>query len=452
MVVITEKWLTRVPMIAIAVLSVLDGCGRTGLLDTSALDEVDAAASEQGPGAASPITSSNGSIPSSAAAFNSGSSSTSGSSSVGGSSSMNGSSSVSGSTSATGSSSMSGSDASVFGSSSATTSASSSSALSNGPPPSCQPGGPGMTNCGPGGIGSESCCTSLPVTGGTYYRTYTNLGSGPTSEADPATVSSFRLDKYLVTVGRFRQYLNYLTSSSGAPPADGSGIHTHLNGGLGLSNSATPGTYETGWDGADFNANIPTGPDAASSPWFESGGPGNTWTTTPGTRESVPINDVNWYEAYAFCIWDGGFLPSDAESEYAAAGGSQQREYPWGSTDPGTMNQYAIYDCYYPGSGECTDSTAQAHVAPVGTAALGAGYWGQFDLAGELWEFTLDEIADYVGPCTDCAYLFPSAGEFAGGAIRGGDFAPGTGLLYPFTRGGGSGPQNGIGFRCARTP
>src|SRR5271165_983105 len=69
-------------------------------------------------------------------------------------------------------------------------------------PPSCAPGGPGMTNCGPGGSGTESCCTSLPVTGGTFYRTFTNDGTGPTEEADPATVSGFRLDKYLVTVGR----------------------------------------------------------------------------------------------------------------------------------------------------------------------------------------------------------------------------------------------------------
>ena len=38
-------------------------------------------------------------------------------------------------------------------------------------PPSCAPGGAGMTNCG---ALSESCCTSLEVTGGTYYRTYTN--------------------------------------------------------------------------------------------------------------------------------------------------------------------------------------------------------------------------------------------------------------------------------------
>ncbi len=120
--------------------------------------------------------------------------------------------------------------------------------------PNCATGTAGVTNCGAGGSGSESCCTSLPVTGGTFDRTYTNSGAGATGLADPATVSAFRLDKYLVTVGRFRQYVNYLTSASGAPPANGSGIHTHLNAGRGLANSGSPGTYETGWNATDWNA------------------------------------------------------------------------------------------------------------------------------------------------------------------------------------------------------
>ena len=59
------------------------------------------------------------------------------------------------------------------------------------------------------------------MTGGTYDRTYTNSGAGATGEADPATVSGLRMDKYLVTVGRFRQYVNYVTGSAGVPPANG---------------------------------------------------------------------------------------------------------------------------------------------------------------------------------------------------------------------------------------
>src|SRR5260370_21429035 len=101
--------------------------------------------------------------------------------------------------------------------------------------------------------------------------------------------------------------------------------------------------------------------------------PYSTWTDMPGAHEELPINCVNWFEAYAFCIWDGGFLPSSAELEYTSAADCQQREYPWGSTDPGTMNQYAIYHCFFPDP--MKNCQGVANIAPVGSAALGAALW-----------------------------------------------------------------------------
>ncbi len=323
--------------------------------------------------------------------------------------------------------SASGSGASSGGSSSSGGSGSTSMA-------SCQTSGPGLSNCGASG---ESCCTSLSVTGGTYDRTYTNAGTGATGLADPATVSTFRLDKYLVTVGRFRQFVAAWNGGAGYTPPAGSGKHTHLNGGSGLN--ATGGGNEPGWVTADDVNIAPTNAKlACNTPQYQ------TWTNTAGTQETLPIDCVNWYEAYAFCIWDGGFLPSEAEWEYAAAGGSQQREYPWGSTDPGTSNQYAIYDDdYYPAHA--------THFAPVGTATLGAGLWGQLDLAGEVWEWNLDWYAAYVDPCTDCADT--TANSFR--VLRGGYAIDIAYYLLPPYRSYVNVPTYrnfGIGFRCSRTP
>jgi formylglycine-generating enzyme required for sulfatase activity len=281
----------------------------------------------------------------------------------------------------------------------------------------------------------------LEVTGGTYYRTYANSGDGGTGEADPATVSGFRLDKYLVTVGRFRQFVNAVLPPDGGagwlPPA-GSGKHTHLNGGSGLN--ATGGGYEPGWATSDNSHIAPNNTNLAC--------PQQTWTNTAGSQENLPINCVNWWESYAFCIWDGGFLPSEAEWEYAAAGGSQQREYPWGSTDPGRSNQYAIWSCLYPsGSGQCL--TGATNIAPVGTTTLGAGLWGQLDLAGNMDEWNLDWYATYA-ECTDCANFTEASPSSR--VIRGGFFYGVAPLLLPPYRNYSFARDSTIGLRCSRTP
>jgi formylglycine-generating enzyme required for sulfatase activity len=294
------------------------------------------------------------------------------------------------------------------------------------------------------------------------------------TEQYPATVSTFRLDKYDVTVGRLRQYVDYL-AKGGALPEEGSGKHAHLNGGKGLVNGASelpdagPLTYETGWDSADWDTYIPTG-SAAASVWNrnlsndggcqqEEIGEGNTfstWTNAPAKNEDLPVNCVNWWESYAFCIWDGGFLPSEAEWEYASAGGGQQRDYPWGATDPGTSSRYAVYNCLYPHGSTltcttCSVCTGITNIAPVGAASLGGGRWGQLDLEGNMQQWTLDSYAPpYIEPCKDCAYLgvaSPITREYRGIAF---DMA--IEPLLSRTNDLPSRRLSGLGFRCARAP
>jgi sulfatase modifying factor 1 len=276
----------------------------------------------------------------------------------------------------------------------------------------------------------------------------------------------------LVTVGRFRQYVNYLTSASGAPPANSSGIHTHVNGGLGLVSELSvpsvsdslfgpPGApiYETGWDATDWNAQIATGSGAAatwstnlscstSSELISAYGsilPAATWTTVAGSQENLPINCVDWYEAYAFCIWDGGFLPSESEWNYVAAGGSDQRAYPWSPAFP--PGAIAI-DCSQANYDGCPTGVVHA----VGsTSPAGDGKWGQSDLAGNVWEWNLDwNESTYVTPCADCANLTTASFR----VIRGGSFGNTPPVLLVSFRDEQDPEYRGdlVGVRCARAP
>jgi formylglycine-generating enzyme required for sulfatase activity len=110
----------------------------------------------------------------------------------------------------------------------------------------------------------------------------------------------------------------------------------------------------------------------------------DTWT---GGEERRPKNSINWYMAVAFCHFDGGRLPTDAEWKYAAAGGDEQRPYPWGAEPP--TPERAVYNC----TGDGDKSCSIADILPVGARPSGAGRWGHMDLAGSMFEWTLDGAA-----------------------------------------------------------
>jgi formylglycine-generating enzyme required for sulfatase activity len=287
----------------------------------------------------------------------------------------------------------------------------------------------------------------LTVTGGNFYRSYDGISTGWTSTSYPATVSSFRLDKYEVTVGRFRQFVTAWVG--GFRPSAGAGKHSHLNGGNGLA--ATGGGFEPGWS-TSWATNLATSASGWDTNLMQSATL-QTWTSSVGANEKLPIDYVSWYEAYAFCIWDGGFLPSEAEWNYAAAGGSEQRAYPWSSAyPPGDATIDCSYANYNDGSVYCSTSSSTSYrVLAVGAdSPKGDGKYGQTDLAGNLWEWNLDWVAAYTTPCVDCV----DATSAAYRVYRGGSCSPTAAFLLASYRGSNILPtgRSSIGIRCARTP
>ncbi|MCX5743980.1 MAG: SUMF1/EgtB/PvdO family nonheme iron enzyme [Proteobacteria bacterium] len=197
------------------------------------------------------------------------------------------------------------------------------------------------------------------VPGGTYARSYDVSGDGRYPDGSyGATVSDFRLDKYEVTVGRFRQFMAAGLGTQANAPLVGAGAH--------------PNIAASGWN-ASWNGSLATDM-AALVAAVKCNATYQTWTDVPGGNESRPMNCIDWYEAMAFCAWDGGFMPTEAEWNYAATGGSEQRAYPW-SSPPGflgiddTRASYFSTDCLGDGMPGCalTDPTV------VGTKPAGDG-------------------------------------------------------------------------------
>lgn len=290
-------------------------------------------------------------------------------------------------------------------------------------------------SCG-GASGTSDCCESPVVAGGTFYRNYDGNGS-QVPGADgllqtrivtfddpsyPATVSDFRLDAFEVTVGRFRAFVADNGGTQVHAPAKGAGAH--------------PKAPKSGWD-PEWNSRLLHDRrelEAALSCGKQVDDP-TTWTDQPGPYESHPMLCVDWYEAFAFCAWDGGRLPSDAELNFAASGGSEQRLYPWKGDRIG--KEYAVYGCY--------DMTC---LAPVGSRPKGRGRWGQFDLLGSAGEWTLDTYDIPHVPCDDCV----ATQDWVSRQMRGASYA-GHELIdvySAYSNGKKADARLGMGFRCAR--
>jgi formylglycine-generating enzyme len=288
--------------------------------------------------------------------------------------------------------------------------------------------------CGP--MGNESCCAAPVVSGGTFYREYDVAADMTFPDMSyPATVSTFRLDRYEVSVGRFRQFVAGGFGTMTNPPVAGAGGR-RLNG---MENQA-------GWDSA-WNPSLAADTTALEAALKCNGF--KTWTDAPAGNENRPIVCITWYEAMAFCAWDGGFLPTLAESMYAASGGSEQRAYPWSSPAGSTTIDCGLtnYGSFMPPTTECVVGGSSSVGA---NSPAGDGKWGQADLSGNVWEYVVDaDITPLPTPCIDCASLSSSGLRLE----HGGSFIDTEESERSATYGlGGTGRFNYEGFRCARAP
>ncbi len=102
-----------------------------------------------------------------------------------------------------------------------------------------------------------------------------------------------------------------------------------------------------------------------------------TWTDETLNADTQPVVGVTWFDAQAFAEWVGGSLPTEAQWERAARG-TVARTYPWGDTPP-KARQHANFARRY------------NRPLPVGQFPKGKSPNGIADLAGNVWEWCLDE-------------------------------------------------------------
>ncbi|MGE3673545.1 MAG: SUMF1/EgtB/PvdO family nonheme iron enzyme [Polyangiaceae bacterium] len=160
----------------------------------------------------------------------------------------------------------------------------------------------------------ESCCVRVGL-GNTDVLKSIDLDGCPGNGCklvDGEASEAPQIDKYEVTVERYRRFVQFMEQNPNwAPPELDTGSGFELG-------SVRPRLDVCDDDGA--------------------------WSEEPGDAESAPVRCVERAAAAAFCIWDGGRLPSDDEWQHAI-----EAESVFGAVSADDLRDVFRYD--YEGTG-----------------------------------------------------------------------------------------------------
>jgi formylglycine-generating enzyme required for sulfatase activity len=185
------------------------------------------------------------------------------------------------------------------------------------------------------------------------------------------------------------------------------------------------------------------------------------WRDPRFNRPEHPVVGIDWYDAYAFATWSGGFLPSEQQWEKAARG-TQGAHYPWGEWDPTRANDVERSLGGKPQNlaeletllRTVSNVFPKEPVLPSAALPESASPYGCIQMSGNVWEMTRTNF--FTREDMDPFFKGRHPKEFMNRrdalyVIRGGAFTSPRICLLTYYRGKDllTDRHNEIGFRCA---
>jgi formylglycine-generating enzyme len=194
---------------------------------------------------------------------------------------------------------------------------------------------------------------------------YPGDGEGPVHEV---VIDRFRVDSHAVTNDAFGAFVDATDHRSDAEQYGWSFV---FGGFLPDDFPDTRAVQQSPWWRQVFDAD-----------WRHPEGP----QSDLGDRGDHPVVHVSWRDAVAYCEWSGTRLPTEAEWEYAARGGTGTA-FPWGNDlEPGGEHRMNVFQGTFPGGNTVADG--YAGTAPVG--AFAPNGFGLHNVTGNVWEWCSD--------------------------------------------------------------
>jgi formylglycine-generating enzyme required for sulfatase activity len=196
----------------------------------------------------------------------------------------------------------------------------------------------------------------------------------------------------------------------------------------------------------------------ASAPWWRQVFAAS-WQHPEGPQSRIdgradhPVVHISHNDALAFCEWSGKRLPTEAEWEYAARGGLDQKRYPWGDElTHGGQQRCNIWQGQFPARNTLEDG----YYGTAPASSFAPNSYGLYNTCGNVWEWCADWFSPrfhVAGPRTNPGG--PPSGTHR--VIRGGSYLCHESYCFRYrvaarsanTPDSSTGNQ---GFRCAADP